>query len=520
MLANLLSRARLIGRVGGDDYHRCRRGHGFTLVEVMIAIALVLVLILGATQVFRLTSQTVSSAQALQVVMRDARAAETTMVADSHSMVSSTDQPALMIWSQRTYAFLNENEEEADLDKHPETVDHDNGVEGDSPGEWIAPAFYGNRNHRTDILSFFANGQFRRQTSNNNDELISPGVSIEAWINYGHLLVPRPAEAAIPPSPNGTWIPLPSDSSDPAYGQRYAGNWILGRNVILLDNAAAGAIARSPGDNLSPLRPVSTGPGGVQLWTSRYDVANTSVRDYFTAILNAPNDWYRGALLFRFQADPQPNPAGGYDAGEVARTTPIFLRNCTGFAVEYAGDFLGQYEQKDYPSDPSKWGAVYSVYTMTDKGTDGQIDYYYDPPNAADAVKKIRWYGLPRDTNGDGAINYVDVIPLRDLWELVYKNLTPADDPDGRVGPQAPFEKFPGDVYPDATMPVNVSTGEHLPNLGYLDPSAGLRPSDAYLCVWGPTDRKPSMIRVTLFLNDPNNRLSEGQIFQYVMKVP
>ena len=46
----------------------------FTLIEVMISIALVLILVLGINQVFKLTSDTVGAGQALASKARDYRA--------------------------------------------------------------------------------------------------------------------------------------------------------------------------------------------------------------------------------------------------------------------------------------------------------------------------------------------------------------------------------------------------------------------------------------------------------------
>ncbi len=497
---------------------------GFTLTEVMIAIALVMVLIVGVAQVFQMTSQTISAGQALARLTRDARAAETTMAADVMAMVNTSDQPAIVLWSQRTYAFLNENEHAADMDGRPETID--------ATGAEIAPADYGPRNHRIDVLSFFVNGYYHRQTGATDNELITSDASSEAWISYGHLMVPRHANN--PPS----YLLPPSASSDPAYAQQYARNWILGRSVILLNDSTRGVYPKDPGDVLSPLRPGAPGmfntaspaiarlPDGrdARLYTSRFDVANTSLRDYFSSILNAGDSpWYRDALLFRFEADPFPDPP--YDAADIARMTPIFLRNCTGFVVEYAGDFLGQYDRIHYPNDPLKWGAPYSTYTHPSIPTDGQVDFFYDPPNHASAVKKIRWYGLPRDTNGDGAINFIDVVPLRDVWYTVYEGIDAQLQPI--IGQAAPFERDPSDVLGNnvpeqyqVTPLLNRTTGDTVPNQGYMDAANGMRPTDAYLCAWGPTDRKPTMIRITLYMNDPNNRLPEGQVFQYVLKVP
>ena len=55
---------------------------GFTLVELMISIALVVVLMLGITKVFSLTSQTAGATNQMSSSMRNARAAQAEMTQD------------------------------------------------------------------------------------------------------------------------------------------------------------------------------------------------------------------------------------------------------------------------------------------------------------------------------------------------------------------------------------------------------------------------------------------------------
>src|SRR6476646_4004668 len=68
----------------------CRRRSGgftraFTLVELMVSIAVALLLILGVNQVFRATSQTTGAGQALSTEQRYSRTVKTTLSNDLHN---------------------------------------------------------------------------------------------------------------------------------------------------------------------------------------------------------------------------------------------------------------------------------------------------------------------------------------------------------------------------------------------------------------------------------------------------
>lgn len=477
----------------------------FTLTEVIIAIALVVILVIGVAQVFQMTSQTVSSGQALQILTRDARAAEATLSADVQSMVSHTDQPALIIWNQRHAAFLDANHEAADPDRDPMTLDTE------LPVTPIPPAIYNDRNHRVDILAFFTSNFYRRQTPGTSGASLLPldETANQAFIWYGHLLTPDA------PNVPGTWIGVPGG---------YAREWILGRQAILLNPDSLRDYA-----DWEALVNLSHGDFERYIRTSRFDVAKGSIRDITNRVLNQAG-WWREGLLFRFQANP--NPPIPYTPEGIAQTTPIFLNNVTSIIVEYAGDFLNQLDKDDprIMAPPGEahlqWGAPVGTYN-SQMGSDGQIDFVYHPAQSPDAVKQIRWYGLPRDVNSDlageagqvdGAIFSTDVIPLRDLWVLADDALVAQGFPS--VGRRAPFERDPSEVYPGLKMVQNRITEGSTPNNGYAHPTQGMQADEAYFCAWGPNDRKPMLIRITLVMHDPQGRLPEGQTFQYILRVP
>jgi prepilin-type N-terminal cleavage/methylation domain-containing protein len=78
----------------------CRtQARGFTLIELMISIVIVLILMLGINFIFGTSSRTVSTGMALMNVNRDLRAARKVMQDDFDNATAAEDMPALIIQS-------------------------------------------------------------------------------------------------------------------------------------------------------------------------------------------------------------------------------------------------------------------------------------------------------------------------------------------------------------------------------------------------------------------------------------
>jgi type II secretory pathway pseudopilin PulG len=163
---------------------------GFTLVELMLSIAMVVLLLIGINQVFQYTTQAISVGQTISAAVRDSRAAQTAFSQDLGSAAS--DGPFLIIHSSQVYAFRNRADMAADKDQDASTIDiNADGKEGDTtvPGENISPATYNYRNHRVDVLSFFSRALFPAQTG--DSQFVYPNVaSTEARVWYGFLKLP------------------------------------------------------------------------------------------------------------------------------------------------------------------------------------------------------------------------------------------------------------------------------------------------------------------------------------------
>jgi hypothetical protein len=200
-----------------------------------------------------------------------------------------------------------------------------------------------------------------------------------------------------------------------------------------------------------------------------------------------------------------PVSAAQWTSAAAAQTAPIFVRGCTQFIVEFAGDYA--YQNDD--------GTINTAMQSLGK-TDGQIDFIVDKSNSDPTkwTRRIRWYGFPRDTGSDtasgltgppgadGLISRSDVIPVN--WFLV------------NTPPTGWFEKsVPAQVgLPSASMPFTGSGNQ--PN---LPPQI----SPAYICAWGPdVDPKwrPKLIRITMAIDEPTGRLNTEQTYEFIFALP
>jgi len=261
------------------------------------------------------------------------------------------------------------------------------------------------------------------------------------------------------------------------------------------------------------------------------DVAQTSIADYRSLLRDrfkwtAGEGWWETVAGVRFWANP--TPTRPLDASKIARAAPIFVPGCTQFIVEFAGDFLSQAGPKITSTDPPE-GTILGTVAGTGTG-DGVTDFIVvrSPLNPANpggpftTVRRTRWYGMPRnvDLSDDGTIGpqmirgggsgilanqMIDVVPLRDVLASFQTGLPPN-----------PIERGVGSRTFDQVLPMR-------PNYAV----AGAVPPDAkYTAAWGPDDLsrgskwKPTMLRITIVIDDPAGRMSDGQKYEYVFNLP
>jgi prepilin-type N-terminal cleavage/methylation domain-containing protein len=556
---------------------------GFTLIELMVSIALVLIIVLGVNQVFSITSRTVGAGQALSTAVRDNRSLQYTFFSDLKSAVThdravptSTASalpplpyraPFFIIESQPSSAFLDAADEQSDrdylrsdtsevtVDRKIRTFDR-NGNDDELDPEDIALLAIpdGRRVFRQDTLSFFARGLYRRKTGNSG-VYSADMTSNEAWIVYNHLKQPN-KDMQLPDARNPGWRPVSGNPETVATNPNnfYARQWILGRTLHLLKAPSADGelfdlygneqrfIQRKTAPNDTSMSPLSNRNSQVDkpedgiTWLvqyNRYDLIGTSI-DKFKADLanyyfdpsNQPASlrWYED-LSYRFAGFPFPDRP--VTSAGMARTVPCFLSGCTSFTVEYAGDFLMQHRRDCHSDDNQRTheqgdGDVdardrnhpnYAKVIAAVPNVDREIDFYLDG-----GVEKIRWYGYPRDTNGDGVVIGYDPGNPEMLRDVVpYRDVARTAPANGNYN-GAPFER---DLAPGAPG------GSKLPaRVNYTTPNTtGLEQQHRYICAWGPDTQAagwpmPKLIRITLTLDDPTGRMTTGQTYEYIIELP
>lgn len=474
------------------------RPRAFTLVEVMVSMAMVLLIVYGVSQVFKMSSDTVGAQQGLASIIRDHRAAQATMSQDMKNCLP--DSPLFLISSHIAYngssgkkaSYRSAQEELDDADGNPLTYI----INGQS--YTLPVAMYVDRNPRLDKVAFFVRDTFHRQTSNDN-AMVSTDTSNEAYVWYGHTK-----------SINGVY---PTE--------QYAPDRVLGRYAILMRDDASvtgqGALRVSDpvpdpanpnsGNNLGPIDRYNT--MNDQTLNARWDQANVTVdqwrvranKRYNRALPGSALDWFlpmdddlpdAGSFQYRFRCNTK--LARPFTSAQLASSVPYFVGSCTQFIVEYAGDFLNQDPNSGavIPGAGGKPGVsayMDTSYNVVRGVSDGQLDFIVEPGSTQ--TRRIRWYGLPRDVTADGIIGINDVVPLRDVLEAAGFNGIGTHE---KVLPPQKLSQCPGNDY----MRYNA-------NVRYF----------AYVCAWH--NDAPMMIRVTLKIDDPAQRLQDGQWYEYVL---
>jgi prepilin-type N-terminal cleavage/methylation domain-containing protein len=486
---------------------RPQRRSAFTLIELLISVAIALVLVLGVNQVFKIAAQTVGTGQAFSGVTRDERVAHFSVYTDVHNALT-TAQPALVISSQGIVAFNTQQDASNEPSGVPNTITI-NGVQ--------QPVVYGlasSRYFRIDTLGFFASGDLYQRQTANDGTFVSPTTSSNAYIWYGHMALPNNQQAqtpatystsappVLPPTtgnppattttPTGQWFgPGWPDASTTLRNDnnRYASEWILGRVAMLfVPTPPTGDYYLQAGTGNPLGSSAMATDGSTPIYSSRYDEVGSSIAQFNNAATNFPGSYtppataqlaFRSSMFFRYQANPF--PIKPLTAANMAAAAPIFLRHCSQFIVEYAGDYVTQASN----------GAI------TAATGDNVVDFVVDPVTGA---HKIRWYGFPRDTNNDGSIDIQhDVVPLRDVLQTV------------QAGATAPWENF-NDLAPAANYAA----------------SNAVKADSQYTCSWGTESQwtvgttstsngLPRMLRITLALDDPAGRMASPQIYEYVI---
>ncbi|MGD0461954.1 MAG: hypothetical protein ABSB74_05660 [Tepidisphaeraceae bacterium] len=311
----------------------------FTLVELMLSLAMVLLLILGINYVFRSATDAVGAGQALNGINDDAQATGPMLFDDLRNV--SKNPPCFIIASQSVTQFLNSDDAKTSSDPTVIPIDNAGNYAAiwaqpsnltKTPTQIISPAILNSRNHRADLLKFFAHALYHRR-SGNDGTYTGTESSDDAFIEIGSAALPaNDLSAFYGPSSlpniasglfNGTTV-----SGVPRVGA-YAADWVLARRMTLLDGtwtappnppitlgdyyygvagttpsgitgwtAQSGITATTPfGPNMSPLSygtPDVNNTGAntsTQSQSSRYDIAGITPDQFDRVIANAILNW-------------------------------------------------------------------------------------------------------------------------------------------------------------------------------------------------------------------------------------
>lgn len=569
----------------------------FTLIELMISMALVVILLLGINQVFKMSSDVVGAGLETGRINRESRVLN--ILRDDIRNVPK-DAPLFIIHSApatTTGNFLNSGDRSSDNEGNPLTVDwNNNGIEGEVPSSGISErlslAIYGDRNHRTDTIAFPSRGVHSRHTADgdgpNDRSFVSPTKSFDAWVWIGHVKLPDGKDKTGQTVYSSPGVSQSSTSPAGASTNLLAANWVVGRvNTLLKDESSLTINNTTPLEqylvrnfntnpirNLSPLDSRSFSyDRNWRIDQSRYDLAGTTLEQFRQNIQSAqlrvigssagvpgggvgdPTDptqrilvdqrpdrgWWAHMVYspnkagidtvnqqdtFRYQCNP--DIPRSMNSKDLAVASPYFVGNVSQFIVEYAGDFI---TQNNTPITHPITGQLIHAAKGADYGDvldvvpDGETDFYVDWSNPANPVRRIRWYGLPRDINNDGVIwgyapgrwnnQLVDVVPLRDVRLTALTTagnyMSNAAKNNLKRAPQALFEKeVPGDPASVGKSNVNVDYAQ----LTFTSPQA-IKDNFRYTCVW--TNGAPPMVRVLMKVEDPTGRLREGQWWEVIL---
>jgi len=214
----------------------------FTLVELLISLALVVMLLAGVNEIFRASSDTVGIGQAVNAITRDARAAESVMQYDGRAW--APDAPVCFIRA----TLMN------------------------SPRGLL----------RRDYMGFPARGVYRRQTANDG-AFVSGTMSREAWVWYGHL----------------------TDTSGAMtdYLGRFA---LLLRDPATISEAYITTTAALPLSPIAGNSPASAGSWLLRQSRYDLGAATLETLRGRVAAASATGNWWMALCDYRFQCNPRP----------------------------------------------------------------------------------------------------------------------------------------------------------------------------------------------------------------------
>jgi len=248
----------------------------------MLSLAMVLILIVGINYVFRSATDAVGAGNALNNINSDSQATQPMIFDDLRNV--SKNPPCFIISSQLVTQFGNTDDAKTSSD--PTVIVTDNAgsmvkiANGPSPN-FLSPAILNSRNHRADLLKFFAHALYHRR-SGPDGTYYALDSSNDAFIEYGHAALPSNdltafyGPSSLPNTISGVYNGA-QVAGVPRIGA-YASDWVLARRVTLLKDPSTLTTA---GDYYYP---IGATPNGITNWGAQGGITATGL---FGAGVNA-----------------------------------------------------------------------------------------------------------------------------------------------------------------------------------------------------------------------------------------
>jgi type II secretory pathway pseudopilin PulG len=254
----------------------------FTLVELMLSLAMVLILIVGINFVFRSATDAVGAGNALNSINSDTQATQPMIFDDLRNVAKNP--PCFIISSQLVTQFLNSDDAKTGSDPTRIITDNSGGqnagsnyVIGNGTSSatvtYISPAILDGRRHRADMLKFLAHGLYHRRSGPDGTYYASDS-SNDAFIEYGHAALPSNdlsafyGPSSLPNTISGVYNGA-TVTGVPRIGA-YASDWVLARRVTLLKDPTS--ITNGPptsNDYYYPVAVAGTIPFGITNWNAQ-----------------------------------------------------------------------------------------------------------------------------------------------------------------------------------------------------------------------------------------------------------
>jgi len=216
----------------------------------MLSLAMVLILIVGINFVFRTATDAVGAGNALNSINSDTQATQPMLFDDLRNV--SKNPPCFIISSQLVTQFLNADDAKTGSD--PTVIFTDNAgsfvrIANGAPGINLSPAILNSRNHRADMLKFFAHALYHRRSGDNGTYFGSES-SNDAYVEYGHAALPSNdlsqfyGPSSLPNTVSGAYNGV-QVAGVPRIGA-YAADWVLARRITLMLSGAPWTSASTP----------------------------------------------------------------------------------------------------------------------------------------------------------------------------------------------------------------------------------------------------------------------------------